>query len=92
MKIVECESCEGFGWIEEDGTAMDCEWCGGIGYTYRLPDGVDRRIPPADYESVAIELEQLEIQRLRTMGYQGEAKMPWEQEIRRRSTGTENKS
>jgi hypothetical protein len=83
VDIVQCVSCEGFGWFEdEDGQAQDCDWCGGIGYTYRDANGVDRRIPVSDYESVAAQLEQLETERLRAMGYTGEAKKPWEQKIR----------
>lgn len=81
--IVPCPSCEGFGWFEDDdGTAQDCDWCGGIGYVYREAHGLDKRIPPADYEQVSSQLEQLETQRLRAMGYTGEAKKPWEQKIR----------
>jgi len=81
--IVPCPSCEGFGWFEDDdGAAQDCDWCGGIGYIYREANGLDKRIPPADYEQVSNQLEQLETQRLRAMGYTGEAKKPWEQKIR----------
>lgn len=83
MDIVRCASCEGFGWFEdEDGVTQDCDWCGGIGYTYHDENGLDRRIPPEDYETVSSRLEQLEIERLRAMGYTGEAKKPWEQKIR----------
>lgn len=83
VEIVECVSCEGFGWFEdEDSQSQDCDWCGGIGYTYRDANGVDRRIPMSDYEAVATQLEQLETERLRAMGYTGEAKKPWEQKIR----------
>ena len=81
--IVPCPSCEGFGWFEDDdGAAQDCDWCGGIGYIYHQADGLDKRIPPADYGLVSDQLEQLETQRLRAMGYTGEAKKPWEQKIR----------
>lgn len=80
--IVICPSCEGFGWFEdEDAAAHDCDWCGGIGYIYRT-EGMDRPIPPQDYAAVSDRLEQLETQRLRAMGYSGEAKKPWEQKIR----------
>jgi hypothetical protein len=83
MDIVRCASCEGFGWFEDDdGLVQDCDWCGGIGYTYRDASGLDRRIPVSDYEQVSDQLEQLETQRLREMGYTGEAKKPWEQKIR----------
>ncbi|MBA3871442.1 MAG: hypothetical protein H0X30_20045 [Anaerolineae bacterium] len=83
VTIVPCPSCEGFGWFEdEDGAAQDCDWCAGIGYIYRDTDGLDKRIPPADYGLVSDQLEQLETQRLRAMGYTGEAKKPWEQKIR----------
>ena len=81
--IIPCPSCEGFGWFEDDdGAAQDCDWCGGIGYIYRQADGLDKPIPPADYGLVSDQLEQLETQRLRAMGYTGEAKKPWEQKIR----------
>jgi hypothetical protein len=83
MDIVRCVSCEGYGWFEDDdGQAQDCDWCSGIGYVYRDADGLDKRIPPADYEKVSAQLEQLETQRLRDLGYTGEAKKPWEQKIR----------
>lgn len=83
MEIVRCVSCEGYGWFDdEDGQAQDCEWCGGIGYTYRDQNGVDKRIPAEDYATVSEQLEQLEKERLREMGYTGEAKKPWEQKIR----------
>ena len=83
ISIVPCPSCEGFGWFEdEDGAAQDCDWCAGIGYIYREADGLDKRIPPADYGLVSDQLEHLETQRLRAMGYTGEAKKPWEQKIR----------
>lgn len=85
MDIVRCVSCDGFGWFEEDGErATDCEWCGGIGYTYRDAAGRDRRIPRADYEAVSQRLEQLETERMREIGYTGEARKPWEQAIRQR--------
>ena len=89
MEIVQCVSCEGFGWFEdEDGQAQDCDWCGGIGYNYR-DGGVDRRIPIADFEAVSSRLEQLETARLREMGYTGEAKRPWEQKIRQNTGSNE---
>lgn len=86
MDIGRCISCDGFGWFEDDdGLAQDCDWCGGIGYTYRDATGVDHRIPPADYEAVSARLEALERERLRQLGYTGEARKPWEQAIRRKS-------
>jgi hypothetical protein len=89
MEILQCVSCEGFGWFEdEDGQAQDCDWCGGIGYTYR-DGGLDRRIPIADYEAVSSRLEQLETERLHEMGYTGEAKRPWEQKIRQNKGSNE---
>ena len=81
-----CVSCEGFGWFEdeEDGQVMDCDWCGGAGYVYRDASGVDHPIPEADYGAVADVLEKLEAERLREMGYTGEAKKPWEQAVRKK--------
>ncbi|MEZ4668102.1 MAG: hypothetical protein R3E39_09310 [Anaerolineae bacterium] len=91
MLIIPCPSCEGFGWFEDDdAVAQDCEWCGGIGYVYRDENGLDRRIPPADYEAVAGQLEQLETERLRAMGYTGQAKKPWEQKIRQHRSKDED--
>lgn len=81
--LVPCPSCEGYGWFEDENEqAADCDWCGGIGYIYRDADGVDRRIPPADYAALSDQLEQLETERLRALGYTGQAKKPWEQKIR----------
>ena len=40
-------------------------------------------IPKADFEAVAEELEGLEQLRLRELGYQGAAKKPWRQQIRK---------
>lgn len=87
MEIVRCVSCEGYGWYsdEDDGQVTDCDWCGGAGYTYRDARGVDHKIPEADYGKVADKLETLEVERLREIGYTGEAKKPWEQEVRKRS-------
>jgi hypothetical protein len=83
LSIVRCPSCEGFGWCEdEEGEAQDCEWCAATGYVYRDAQGVDRKIPTTDYAQVAEQLEQLETERLREMGYQGQARKPWEQIIR----------
>lgn len=89
MQIVRCISCEGYGWFEDDldGGTVDCDWCDGIGYVYRAADGIDHRIPPADYGNVADQLEALERDRLRGMGFQGEARRPWEQVIRQGTKG-----
>jgi hypothetical protein len=90
--IVRCISCDGYGWFEDDftGETEECDWCDGIGYVYRAEDGVDSKIPKEDYGRVADTLEDLERQRLREMGYQGEAKRPWEQDIREGTKGGAN--
>ena len=82
--IIRCASCDGFGWFEDDdfSGAGDCDWCGGVGYVYRH-DGRDAIIPKRDYAAVADELEALELERLRDMGYQGAAKKPWQQQVRK---------
>lgn len=81
-RLARCPSCDGYGWLEdEDGTA-ECGWCAGAGYVYRDAQGVDRAIPTADYGAVAAQLEALEQERLRDLGYSGGAKKPWEQPIR----------
>lgn len=82
--IVECISCEGYGWLEEDGETVDCDWCGGIGYVYRTASGRDRRIPHADFETVGEQLEALERERMGRMGYTGDARKPWEQAVRQK--------
>ena len=85
MKIVRCISCDGFGWFEDDfsGEVEDCDWCGGVGYVYRDADETDKRIPHEDFSDVSEELERLETERGREMGYQGEVKKPWQQDIRK---------
>ena len=82
--IIRCASCDGFGWFDDefDGESADCEWCAGVGYVYRR-DGRDAAIPKADFAAVADALERLEHERLRELGYQGAAKKPWQQEIRK---------
>ena len=87
MKIARCASCDGFGWFEDDlsGQAEDCDWCGGIGYVYRDARGRDAPIPKGDFAAVADELERLEAERLREIGYRGSAKKPWQQVIRKGS-------
>ncbi len=83
MQIVRCVSCDGYGWLDdEEAGASDCDWCGGVGYVYRDGRGADQRIPASDFEALAETLEQLEIDRLREMGYSGSAKKPWQQAIR----------
>ncbi len=89
MDIVQCVSCEGYGWFEDGftGEAEDCDWCEGVGYVYRGADGIDHKIPPADYGTVADQLENLETKRMREMGYTGAAKKPWQQDIRKGTKG-----
>ncbi|MGB1286625.1 MAG: hypothetical protein ACPG7F_08855 [Aggregatilineales bacterium] len=92
MDLVRCPSCEGFGWFADDFTdeATDCDWCRGVGYVYRDDNNTDSPIPKADYAKIADKLEQLDIQRLQEMGYEGEAKKPWQQDIRKGTKGGEN--
>lgn len=84
MKVIRCPSCDGYGWFEVDfdGTATDCDWCDGTGYIYRDENGVDHKIPEADYGKVADQLEKLEAERMKEMGYTGAAKHPSQQAIR----------
>lgn len=86
MDIVRCVSCDGYGWFEDEETFadVDCDWCNGTGYVYRDENGVDYPIPEADYPKVAATLENLDIQRMREMGYSGEPLHPEEQPIRKR--------
>lgn len=98
MRVVRCISCDGFGWLERDSAdydlsdgagvegaeALECAWCGGIGYVCQDAQGHDHRIPPADLDALTDTLEALEAERLREMGYTGAAKKPWEQAVRRR--------
>ena len=80
-QIIRCLSCDGFGWFDDFGGGdQDCDWCAGVGYVYRDAAGRDAQIPPADYASASDELERLELERLREMGYQGQAKKPWRQQ------------
>jgi len=85
MKIVRCISCDGYGWFEDEfsGEVEDCDWCGGVGYVYRDENDTDKHIPKADFVKVANTLERLESQRMRELGYEGEAKKPWQQDIRK---------
>lgn len=93
--IIRCDACDGYGWIEADfdadadeaadagdGSDAECRWCGGIGYVYRGADGISRRISPEDCTLHAETLERLELERLREIGYTGQAKKPWQQQIR----------
>ena len=78
-EIVRCPSCDGYAWVEtDDGSAEDCDWCGGVGYVYREAGDLHRRIPEADYGRVADTLERMEIERLREIGYTGQPKRRWE--------------
>jgi hypothetical protein len=92
MQIVRCVSCDGYGWEIDDftGDAVDCSWCDGTGYLYRDSAGVDHRIPATDYGKVQAQLERLEQDRLREMGYSGTARHPDEQPIRRSNTALED--
>jgi len=89
--IVRCLSCDGFGWIEDDfsGEVADCDWCAGVGYVYRDAQGIDQRIPTDDLQKpdVSEKLEALETGRMREIGFSGEAKKPWQQEIRKGTQG-----
>ena len=82
--IVRCESCDGFGWFDDgtNGQAEDCDWCAGAGYVYRQGRR-DSVIPRSDYAGLHDQLEVLELERLRELGYQGEAKKPWQQRVRK---------
>ncbi len=94
MDIVRCVSCDGFGWSEDDfsGEVEDCAWCGGVGYVYRDAAEVDYKIPQDDLvkTDISAKLEALDVQRMQEMGYQGEAKKPWEQSIRKGTQGGVN--
>lgn len=85
MIVARCASCEGYGWFEDgfDGEVEDCDWCRGLGYVYRDASGGDSPIPAADYGKLAEELERLEAERMRDLGYLGEARKPWQQAIRK---------
>ncbi len=92
QEIVRCISCEGYGWFEDafSNEPEDCDWCGGIGYVYRDAQGIDQRIPEADYGRVADQLEKLERERMQEIGYTGEPKKPWEQAVRHGTQGGVN--
>jgi hypothetical protein len=82
--LIRCPACDGYGWLDGDGDEdpAECDWCAGSGYVWRSAQGADRAIAPAEYGQVAERLEALERERLREMGYSGDAKKPWEQAIR----------
>jgi hypothetical protein len=83
MQIVRCVSCDGYGWVSDfDSGEDECEWCSGIGYVYRTTDGVDQIISREQLPAVSEELERLELERLREIGYSGQSKKPWEQAVR----------
>lgn len=94
MNIVRCPSCDGFGWSEDDfsGEVEDCTWCAGIGYVYRDESQVDQKIPLADLkqDDISARLETLETERMREIGYTGESKKPWQQDIRKGTQGGVN--
>lgn len=91
MKIIRCPSCDGYGWDEDDftGEVDDCAWCAGIGYVYRDESQVDHKIPRSDLTKpdISQQLESLENERMQEMGYSGEAKKPWQQDIRKGTQG-----
>ena len=82
-KPVRCPSCDGYGWISDVfGDEGECDWCQGIGYVCRDEKGVDHPIPLDHLDSMLEALESLETERLRELGYTGQAKKPWDQAIR----------
>ena len=90
MQIVRCVSCDGYGWFDELGEVSECDWCGGAGYVYRDANQIDSKIPERDYGKVTDQLEKLEADRMREMGYSGEAKKPWEQTIRQQKPASDD--
>jgi hypothetical protein len=83
MEIVRCPSCEGYGWVSDfDEGDQECAWCAGIGYVTRDERGADHPIPADELPRLVEQLEALELERLREIGYSGQAKKPWEQAIR----------
>lgn len=91
MKIIRCPSCEGYGWVEDEfsGESEDCDWCDGIGYVYHDDKGLDHKISQDELKNpeISAKLEALETERLHEMGYSGEAKKPWQQDIRKGTQG-----
>ncbi|MBL8133602.1 MAG: hypothetical protein JNL42_17195 [Anaerolineae bacterium] len=87
-----CAACDGYGWVEQDAddamgvaegdAGSECAWCGGIGYVLQDERGVSRRIPEDQLAAHSETLERLELERLRQIGYSGEARKPWQQQIR----------
>ncbi len=92
MDIVQCVSCDGYGWVTDEFTGKneDCDWCTGNGYVYRDANGVDHKIPEADYGQVADQLESLEQRRMRDMGYTGSAVHPSDQAVRKQDDEAES--
>lgn len=92
--VVRCASCDGYGWHTDEftGEAEDCGWCGGIGYVYQGADGAQQPIPEQDYGKVADAVETLERDRMRELGYTGDAKPPWEQDVRKGTRGGQHPS
>jgi hypothetical protein len=93
--IIRCPSCDGYGWFDDDmmdDDSTDCDWCDGVGYVYRDANHVDRPIPVDDLrrDDVSQKLEALEAERLREIGYTGEAKKPWQQDVRAGTQGGVN--
>ncbi|MDE2818753.1 MAG: hypothetical protein OXN94_04845 [Chloroflexota bacterium] len=88
MTVVRCASCEGYGWFEDGigGEVEDCDWCRGLGYVYREASRGDRPIPAADFGKLSGELERLEAERMQELGYQGKARKPWQQAIRKNTS------
>jgi hypothetical protein len=85
MEISRCLSCDGYGWVSDpDEGEQDCDWCRGVGYVCVEPQGLHRPIPTDALTALAEQLEALEAQRLRDLGYTGQAKKPWEQMIRQK--------
>ncbi|MEM9952759.1 MAG: hypothetical protein AAF846_14220 [Chloroflexota bacterium] len=91
MQLLRCPSCDGYGWSEDDftGEAEDCGWCAGIGYVFRDDANVDHKITRDQLRDsdISAQLEALDIQRMREIGYEGDAKKPWEQAIRKGTQG-----
>jgi hypothetical protein len=91
MEIIRCPSCDGYAWVEDEfsGETDDCDWCAGIGYIYRDDNGIDHKISHDELQKpeISTRLESLETERLHEMGYSGEAKKPWQQDIRKDTKG-----
>ncbi|MDZ4766763.1 MAG: hypothetical protein SGI73_19665 [Chloroflexota bacterium] len=100
MEIVRCAACDGYGWIADEGfeaddgaaldATIDCTWCAGVGYVMRGDDSIDRAIPAGELARWSAQLEALERERMREIGYTGEAKHPNEQAIRKNHFSAED--